>query len=62
MEGNILEQVQQTHLLGVIIDQNLSWQSNTNFIVQKAYKRIRLLHRLYEFAVPVHDLIEIYIH
>ena len=61
MEGKLLEQVQQTRLLGVIIDQSFSWQANTNFIVQKAYKRMSLLHKLYEFAVPIHELIEIYI-
>ena len=61
MENNLLEQVKQTRLLGVIIDQNLSWQANTNFIVQKAYKRMSLLHRLYDFTVPVKDLVEIYV-
>ena len=61
MEDNLLEQVQQTRLLGVIIDQKLSWQANTNFIIQKAYKRMSLLHRLYDFAVPVQDLVEIYV-
>ena len=61
MGDQILEQVQQTRLLGVILDDRLSWQANTNFIIQKAYKRMSLLHRLYEFAVPVQELIEIYI-
>ena len=57
----MLEQVPQARLLGVIIDEKLSWQSNTNFIVKKAYKRLTLLHKLYEFAVPIEDLVEIYI-
>ena len=61
MGDQILEQVTQTRLLGVILDDRLSWQANTDFIVKKAYKRMVLLHRLYEFAVPVKDLIEIYI-
>ena len=61
MEDNVLEQVEQTRLLGVIIDQRFSWQANTSHIVQKAYKRMSLLHKLYEFAVPVKDLVEIYI-
>ena len=45
----------------MINDQRFSWQANTNFIAQKAYKHISLLHKLYEFAVPIHELIEIYI-
>ena len=61
MEDNLLEQVQQTRLLGLTIDQHLSWQANTNQIIQKAYKRMTLLHRLYDFAVPVQDLVEIYV-
>ena len=61
MEDNVLEEVKQTRLLGVIIDHQFSWQANTNYIVQKAYKRMSLLHRLYEFAVPMEDLREIYV-
>ena len=57
----MLEQVHQTRLLGVIIDDRLSWQANTDFLIKKAYKRMSLFHRLYEFDVPVQDLIEIYI-
>ena len=61
MENTMLEQVHQTRLLGVIIDDRLSWQANTDFLIKKAYKRMSLLHRLYEFDIPVQDLIEIYI-
>ena len=61
MEGQVLEQVQQTRLLGVVLDERLSWQANTTFIVKKAYKRMSLLHKLYNFAVPEQELIEIYI-
>ena len=61
LEENPLMQVRQTPLLGVIIEERLSWQSNTTFIVKKAYKRMTLLHQLYEFTVPVEDLVDIYI-
>ena len=47
--------------LGVISNDQLSWQSNTTFIVEKVFKRMPILHRLYEFDVPRSDLIEIYI-
>ena len=61
LEDKLLEQVPQTRLLGVIIDEKLSWQSNTTFIVKKAYKRLTILHKLYEFAVPIEDLVDVYI-
>ena len=61
LENNSLEQVSETRLLGVILDNQLSWQSNTSFIVKKAYKRMAILHKLYEFDVPRNDLLEIYI-
>ena len=37
MDDNILEQVQETRLLGVILRDDLSWKSNTSYIVKKAY-------------------------
>ena len=61
LEDNLLEEVSETRLLGVILDNQLSWQSNTSFIVKKAYKRMSILHKLYEFDVPRNDLLEIYI-
>ena len=30
LEGKLIQQIKQTKLLGVIVDDNLSWQSNTN--------------------------------
>ena len=61
IDGKVLQKVEQTRLLGVLIDSKLSWQANTTFLVQKAYKRMIMLHKLYSFAVPREDLVEIYI-
>ena len=61
ISGNPVEEVSNTRLLGVQIDSSLSWQSNTDLIVRKAYRRMIMLHKLYSFAVPVADLVEIYI-
>ena len=60
MEGNLLQQVSETKLLGLVISDSLSWQSNTTFIVKKAYKRMIILQKLYEFDVPVEELLNIY--
>ena len=60
MEDNLLEQVRETRLLGVVINDRLTWHSNTDFIVKKAYKRMILLHKLFEFDLSLPDMINIY--
>ena len=61
MEGKLIQQTTQTKLLGLILEDNLSWQANTTHIVKQAYKRMSILQNLYSFSVPLQDLIEIYI-
>ena len=53
--------VSEIKLLGTIISNNLSWNSNTKFIIRKANKRMRILHHLSEYSVPVEDMTLIYI-
>ena len=55
-----LEQVDHTKLLGTIVSSDLSWWKNTQFIIQKAYKRLEIIKKLYEFDVPIPDLVHIY--
>ena len=55
-----IEQVEHTKLLGTIISSDLSWWKNTQYIIQKAYKRLEIIRKLYEFNVPVPDLVNIY--
>ena len=57
----MVEQVTETRLLAVQINDRMSWQSNTSFIMKKAYKRMTLLHKLYELCVPLEDLVDIYV-
>ena len=61
LENNVLEQVSEQSLLGVVINDRLTWDSNTDFIVKKAYKRMIILHNLFNFVLPVDELIQIYI-
>ena len=56
-----IEQVHEKKLLGVIINDQLTWDSNTDFIVKRAYKRMSILHNLYSFGLPLDELINIYI-
>ena len=57
----LLSQVRQCKLLGVIISDDLTWSANTSFIIKKAYKRMIILKKLYDFQVNIFDLIHIYI-
>ena len=43
LENYLLEQVHETRLLGLVINDKLSWQSSTSFVVNNAYKRIRII-------------------
>ena len=60
LDNNLLKQVNETCLLGVVISDDLSWQSNTDSTVKKAYKRMLILHRLYDFQLPIEEMVEIY--
>ena len=57
----LLEQVSEARILGVIISSDLTWHSNTNSLIKRAYARMTMLRRLYEFNVTKRKLIHIYI-
>ena len=61
IENQMLQQVKETKLLGVIVNDQLTWHSNTNFLVKKAYSRMIILHNLFEFRLPMEEMINIYI-
>ena len=46
-----IENVKEYKYLGTIIDDKLTWNSNTDFIYKKARKRLYLLHKLKRFHV-----------
>ena len=46
-----LEQVSETKLLGLLINDKLTWDENTNMITRNAYKRMSILHRLSSFSL-----------
>ena len=60
MEGKVLDQVHQTKLLGLTLQDDLSWRANTDALTKKDYKRMILLKNLFSFNVPIKDLIDIY--
>ena len=60
MDSDTVDIVKETKLLGVMIDDRLSWDRNTTLIVKRANSRMRLLHQLVDFSIPKGDLINIY--
>ena len=61
LENEVTEIVKETKLLGVIINDQLTWDPNTDSLVKRANARMRLLHKLVEFKVPHQDLLNIYV-
>ena len=61
LNGEYVEVVPETKLLGTIISNDLTWNSNTSNIVRRVNARMVLLRKLAEFGAPVNDLKTIYI-
>ena len=57
----ILEVVNQTKLLGVIISDDLKWSENTSFICSKAYKRLWRLRRMKILDIDPTIILDVYI-
>ena len=61
MNGEKLEVIDSTRLLGTIITNNLSWDPNISDIVKRSNARMELLRKLDGFGVPKEDMKLIYI-
>ena len=61
LDNNMLEEVTECNLLGLAINNQLTWYNNTERIIQKANKRMIILHKLYEFNLPIEEIVNIYI-
>ena len=60
ISGRTIETISETELLGVKISSDFSWRSNTKSRVTRAYRRIILIQKLFQFNVPQSDLIIVY--
>ena len=60
LEGENLEELHETKLLGLKIRADLSWKSNTSVLTRKAYSRMLIIKKLVQFDVPLEDLLHIY--
>ena len=61
LENDVTEILRETKLLGVIINDHFTWDSNTHSLVKRSNARMRLLHKLVEFSIPHDDLLTIYV-
>ena len=60
MNNFLLDIIDETKLLGVILSADLTWRKNTKSLVKRGYSRIIILQKLFEFDVPEEDLVNIY--
>ena len=51
----------ECNLLGLSMNNQLTWYNNTEKIIQKANTRMMILHKLYEFNIPMEEMVNIYI-
>ena len=61
INGNKLDQVEATKIVGVWLTSDLKWDKNTREMSKRAYSRISMLTKLKYVGVHTDDLIEIYI-
>ena len=60
MEDEVLEVIKETKLLGVMVNDKLTWNGNTSYLVKRANARMSLLHKVVDFGVPYEDLVCIF--
>ena len=56
-----LEVTQQTKLLGIILTNDLKWESNTEYICTRAYQKIYILRRLKKLDMEPLFMLDVYI-
>ena len=60
VENKVIESVDETTLLGVVIRSDLSWSPNTNYITKRANKKLWCLKRLKRLGANREDLLDVY--
>ena len=58
--GVNLQLVESCKLLGVIIQSNLKWNENTDFICKRAFDRMWMIRRLKALGANNNELIDVY--
>ena len=60
LQDELLEIVNESTILGLVISSDLAWKSNTEKIISKANTRMIILRRLSKFPVNISDLVMLY--
>ena len=60
LNNSLVDIIDQTRLLGTVVSTDMTWHSNTQYIIQRGYQRMSMLRKLYEFDIPKADLVMIY--
>ena len=60
VDGNMIDMVEEMKLLGITLTSDLKWNSNTQNICKKAYKRLWTLRRLKYHGASQDDMLEVY--
>ena len=61
LEGETVETISETKLLGAILTDDLSWNRNTTKLIKDGNMRMQLLHKAAKFTNNENDLKQIYI-
>ena len=56
----MIETVEETKLLGVVLRSDLSWSSNTAYMIGRANHKLWMLKRLKKLGAETNDLVEVY--
>ena len=61
LKNENVQVVNETKLLGTIINDNLTWDANTELLVKKSNQRMQLLKKVASFGTSLDELKNIYI-
>ena len=61
LSNNLVEVVEESKLLGVVISSDLSWSANTSYMISRANKKLWFLRRLKTLGAEDNDLKDVYI-
>ena len=61
LEGNEIEVVEEMKILGVIITSDMKFSKNSEYIIERAFKRVWMLRRLKNLGASNENLVDVYI-
>ena len=61
IDDQLLEVVEETRILGLIVRYDVKWTSNTKNLVKRAYRRLWMVKRLRNLGASSADLVDIYV-